>query len=176
MAASTSGKAGKYLTFKLGEETFGINIANIHEVLKLPDVTHIPGTQEYVRGVINVRGSVVPVVDLKRKFGQGISKAGRLSRVIIVESILRDKKTILGALADSVEEVVPLREDQIDPAPEVGVELKSAFVLGIGKHDDQFIILLDIVRIFSVEELIVLEQTRKHSVKTQSGETLEDER
>ena len=167
----TSGKAGKYLTFKLGEETFGIDIANIREVLKLPDVTHIPGTHEYVRGVINVRGSVVPVVDLKRKFGHGTSEAGRLSRVIIVESVLRDKKTILGAMADSVEEVVPLRDDQIDPAPEVGVELKSTFVLGIGKHNDRFIILLDIVRIFSVEELLVLAQARKHSVDAPSGGT-----
>ena len=155
--AGTTGKAGKYLTFKLGEETFGIDIANIHEVLKLPDVTHIPGTREYIRGVINVRGSVVPVVDLKQKFGQGTSEVGRLSRIIIVESTLRDKKTIVGAMADSVEEVVPLRDDQIDPAPEVGIELKSSFILGIGKRNDQFIILLDIVRVFSVEELVLLE-------------------
>jgi len=148
-------KAAQYLTFKLGEETFGINIASVREVLKPTKITHIPAATEFLKGVINVRGNVVPVVDLQTKFHLPDAGQAKHTRVIIVESALGDDRTVLGALADSVDEVIELTSDQIEPAPRVGVRLDARFILGIGKRDGHFIILLDVARVFSEEELIM---------------------
>jgi purine-binding chemotaxis protein CheW len=166
MNMTTRSLATQYLTFKLAEESYAISIANVREVLKLPDLTRIPGVPDFIRGVINVRGSVVPVVDLKSKFGQGLTEKKRQTRIIIVESRLRDKDVVIGALADSVEEVMDLTDDQIEPPPEVGIRLKTEFIKGIGKSEDRFIILLDVGRVFSSEELIVIQGTSKTSVSS----------
>lgn len=149
----------QFLTFQLGGETFAIPIANVREVLKLPDLTAIPGSPDFIRGVINVRGNVVPVVDLKRKFGQPLTEKSRKTRVVIVESHLRDKNIVLGALADSVDEVIDLPENQVEPPPEVGITLKTDFIRGIGKVEERFIILLDVARVFSEQELIMVEKS-----------------
>lgn len=160
----------QYLTFKLGSETFAIPISNVREVLKLPDLTDIPGTPDFMRGVINVRGSVVSVVDLNRKFGKPMTVENKKrTRIIIVESPNRAKKTVIGAMADSVDEVLDLRDDQIEPPPDVGVDLKTDFVKGIGKSDDRFIILLDVVRVFSTEELILIREARQISQQVGVG-------
>ena len=149
------GKTGQYLTFKLCNETFGVNIANVREVLKPTKITHIPAAADFLKGVINVRGNVVPVVDLQTKFNLPGDQSSRLTRVIIVESTIGGVASVLGALADSVDEVIELEADQIEPAPRVGVRLDSRFITGIGKRDGDFIILLDVMRIFSEEELIL---------------------
>ncbi|MBF0107717.1 MAG: purine-binding chemotaxis protein CheW [Magnetococcales bacterium] len=148
----------QFLTFQLGAETFAIPIANVREVLKMPDMTAIPGSPEFLRGVINVRGNVVPVVDLKRKFGQPATVGSRKTRVIIVESTIREKNMVLGALADSVEEVLDLPQSQVEPAPQVGIDLKTEYIRGIGKLENRFVILLDVHRVFSEEELILLDR------------------
>ena len=161
----------QYLTFKLGKETFAIPISNVREVLKLPDLTDIPGTPDFIRGVINVRGSVVSVVDLNRKFGKPLTiEDKKRTRIIIVESLNRGKKTVIGAMADSVDEVLDLMDDQIEPPPDVGIDLKTDFVVGVGKSDGRFIILLDVGRVFSTEEMILMQTTRQVEVRTDAPE------
>ena len=153
----TLDKTAQYLTFKLGQETFGINIASVREVLKPTKITHIPAATDFLKGVINVRGNVVPVVDLQTQFKLPHAGDSQRTRVIIVESDLGDSKVVLGALADSVDEVIELDASQIEPAPRIGIRLDSRFILGIGKRDGDFIILLDVTRVFSEEELLLAE-------------------
>lgn len=159
----------QYLTFQLGGESFAIPIANVREVLKLPDLTTIPGAPEFIRGVINVRGNVVPVVDLKRKFGQPLTEKSRKTRVIIVESVLREKRVVLGSLADSVEEVIDLPESQIEPPPDVGINLKTDYIRGIGKLENRFVILLEVGKVFSEGELIFMERTAPREGAVEQG-------
>ncbi|NGZ29239.1 MAG: chemotaxis protein CheW [Magnetococcales bacterium] len=142
------------LTFRLREELFAIPIRNVREVLKPSKITHIPAAPEFLKGVINVRGNVVPVVDLQIKFRMPATVLGKSSRVIIVESRVGDKDLILGALADSVDEVIDMETSQIEPPPPVGIDLDSRFIQGIGKRGEEFIILLEVGKVFSVEELM----------------------
>ncbi len=150
--------ATQYLTFKLGEEVYALDIAKVREVLDFTSVMKVPRTPEFMRGVINLRGSVVPVVDLRLKFG--ISKTDKtVNTCIIIMEVRVDKETtILGALADSVQEVVDLDPDNIEPAPRIGTKLKTEFITGMGKQNEKFIIILDIDKIFSTEELAVVQE------------------
>lgn len=143
----------QYLTFKLEDEVFGLAIGKVREVLDFTTITRVPRTPDFMRGVINLRGSVVPVVDLHLKFGLAQTEKTVNTCIIIVEINLAGETTVLGALADSVQEVVELEPEQIEPAPKIGTKLNTAFIKGMGKRDEDFIILLDIDRVFSAEEL-----------------------
>ncbi len=153
----------QYLTFNLDEEIFALEISRIHEVLEFTSVTPVPRTPSFMRGVINLRGNVVPVVDLKRQFGMAETEMSVSACVIIIEMKVDGEQTILGALADSVQEVMDLEPEQIGPPPKIGSRLKTEFIRGMGRHDEKFIIILDIDRIFSDEELIAV------SASTPSG-------
>ncbi len=152
-------KVSQYLTFKLENEEYALDVADVREVLeqRLNHITKIPRTPDYLRGVINVRGSVVPVIDMRLKFNMDETKETIDTCIIVIEVLLegsRDgKTTILGVLADSVQEVVDLEPDQIEEAPEIGNQLKTEFITGIGKKDDKFIIILKINKILTAEEL-----------------------
>jgi purine-binding chemotaxis protein CheW len=149
----------QFLTFKLEDEVFALGIAQVREVLDFTTVTRIPDMPEFMLGVINLRGSVVPVVDMRLKFGLSPSETRTNTCIIIVEIELDGETTILGALADSVQEVLELDPDQVEPPPRIGTRLKSKFIKGMGKHDDQFIIILDIDRVFSADELALAQNT-----------------
>ncbi|OGQ54938.1 MAG: chemotaxis protein CheW [Deltaproteobacteria bacterium RIFCSPLOWO2_02_FULL_53_8] len=146
----------QYLTFKLEDEIFALDISKVREVLDFTSVTKVPRTPDFMRGVINLRGSVVPVVDMRLKFGMSLTTKTVNTCVIIVEISLEGEKIIIGALADSVQEVVDLDPSQIEPAPRIGTRLKTEFIKGMGKRDDHFIIILDIDRIFSTDELTLV--------------------
>ncbi|MEW6264972.1 MAG: chemotaxis protein CheW [Thermodesulfobacteriota bacterium] len=146
----------KFVTFKLDEETFALDINQVREVLDYTTVTRVPQTPRFVRGVINLRGSVVPVVDLKLKFGLGETGKTADTRILIVEINLDNEETVLGALADSVKEVIDLEPDQIGPAPRIGARLRTEFIRGMGRRDDDFLIILDLDRVFSIEEMAAL--------------------
>jgi len=153
----------QYLTFRLDEEIFALDISKVREVLDFTFVTKVPRTPEFMRGVINLRGSVVPVIDMRLKFGMPITQKTVNTCVIIVEISLEGDKVVIGALADSVQEVVDLDSGQIEPPPRIGTRLKTEFIKGMGKRDDRFIIILDIDRIFSTDELSLvadLKETR----------------
>ena len=148
----------QYLTFMLDNEVFAVDIAKVREVLELINITKVPRTPDFMRGVINLRGSVVPVVDMRLKFGMNPTAKTVNTCIIIVEIVHDDEITVMGALADSVREVMELEPDQIEPPPKIGTRLRSDFLRGMGKYDDRFIMILEIDRIFSSEELSTLQE------------------
>jgi purine-binding chemotaxis protein CheW len=147
----------QYLTFKLDNEVFALDIGKVREVLDFTTITRVPRTPEFMQGVINLRGSVVPVVDLRLKFGMTKTERTVNTCIIIVEVTVDEETTILGALADSVQEVLDLEPHQIEPAPKIGTRLNTAFIRGMGKRDNAFIIILDIDKVFSTEELVLVQ-------------------
>jgi purine-binding chemotaxis protein CheW len=160
----------QYLTFQLGEEVFAVDVFHVREILEFTTVTKVPRTPDYMRGVINLRGGVVPVLDMRLKFGLSQTEKTVDTCVIVVEVFFEDESTVIGALVDSVQEVLELEPDQIEPAPRVGTQLKTEFIKGMGKRDDRFIILLDIDKIFSSEELIVAQEVEEESLKKAGNE------
>jgi purine-binding chemotaxis protein CheW len=149
----------QYLTFKLDNEIFALDVATVREVLDFTTVTKIPRTPEFMRGVINLRGSVVPVVDLRLAFNMSATEKTVNTCIIVVEVLLENESTIMGALADSVEEVIDLEPDQIQPGPKIGTSIKTDFIRGMGKRDTQFLMILDIDRVFSADQLAGLRTT-----------------
>ena len=128
-------------------------MAKVREVLDLTPITAIPRTPDFMAGVINLRGSVVPVVDLRLCFEMSKTESTRNTCIVVVEVLLDSESMIIGALADSVEEVIDLEPEQIEPAPRIGTQIRTDFIKGMGKRDAQFIMILDIDRVFSAEEL-----------------------
>ena len=143
----------QYLTFKLGEEVYAIEVSKVREVLDYPTITKIPRTPDFMSGVINLRGNVVPVVDLRLCFEMSKTEKTVNTCIVVVEMLIDGESTIIGALADSVEEVIDLEPEQIQPAPRIGTHIRTDFIKGMGKRDSQFIMILDIDRVFSAEEL-----------------------
>ncbi|MGA8160767.1 MAG: chemotaxis protein CheW [Acidobacteriaceae bacterium] len=156
MSASQITETRQYLTFRLGNEIFATDVAKVREVLDLTAITAIPRTPEFMAGVINLRGSVVPVVDLRLCFEMSKTETTRNTCIVVVEVQLEGEATIIGALADSVEEVIDLEPEQIQPAPHIGMQIRTDFIRGMGKRDTQFIMILDIDRVFSADELAVV--------------------
>jgi len=156
MSTAETTETTQYLTFKLGDEIFALDISKVREVLDFTTITKVPRTPEFMRGVINLRGSVVPVVDIKLKFGMPMTEKTVNTCIIITEVAVDGETTILGALADSVQEVIDLDPDHIEPAPKIGTKLKTEFIKGMGKQGEHFIILLDIDKVFSTEELALV--------------------
>jgi len=153
MATATETDTTQYLTFKLGDEVFALDITKVREVLDFTTVTKVPRTPEFMRGVINLRGSVVPVVDLRLKFGMKKTEQTVNTCIIISEVTVDGDTTILGALADSVQEVLDMDAEHISAAPRIGTKLRTEFIKGMGKQDDRFVIMLDIDRVFSADDL-----------------------
>jgi purine-binding chemotaxis protein CheW len=156
MTNDGSVKATQYLTFNLGEEVYAIDISKVREVLDFTSITKVPQAPDFMRGVINLRGGVVPVVDLRVKFGMSSSERTVNTCIIIAEVNLDDERTVLGALADSVQEVIDLEAAEIEPAPRIGTQLNTKFLKGMGKHKGDFLLILDIDRVFSEEELLAV--------------------
>lgn len=148
----------QYVTFCLGEELFGVEVTRAREILDLVPVTKVPQTPDYLLGVINLRGQVVPVVDLRVKMGLPTVAATRDSCIIVMEVQVDGEALTVGGLADSVREVLELRDDLIEPPPKLGMRLKTEFIQGMGKVDEQFLILLEIDRVFSSEELALVQE------------------
>lgn len=142
----------QYLTFKLEQEVFALDIGKVREVLDYTMVTKVPRTPEFMCGVINLRGAVVPVVDLRLKFGMAAAEVTVNTCIIIVEVAIEGEKTVIGAMADSVKEVIDLEAGEIEPPPRIGTGFDVDFIRGMGKHGDQFIIILDVDTIFAGEE------------------------
>jgi len=153
MSVSSITGTSQYLTFKLEEEVFALDISKVREVLDFTAVAKVPQTPDFMLGVINLRGNVVPVVDMRLKFGMSRTEKTVNTCVIIVEIEIDEETTVLGALADSVQEVMDLDPEQIEPPPRIGTRLTTKFITGMGKRDNQFIIILDIDKVFSADEL-----------------------
>ena len=157
MSATTITETTQYLTFKLAEEIFALDVAKVREILEFSTVTKVPQTPDFMRGVINLRGSVVPVIDLRLKFGMSKTEKTVNTCIIVVEVEMDGENIILGALADSVQEVIELEPQQIEAAPHIGSRLKTDFIKGMGKIGNRFIMMLDIDKVFSSEELAAVQ-------------------
>lgn len=153
-------KTNQYLTFGLSTEVFAVEVGKVREILDYTTITKVPRTPEFMRGVINVRGSVVPVVDLRLKFGMTETERTLGTCIIVLEIALEGETIILGALADSVQEVIELESEQIEPAPRIGVRVRNEFIRGMGKTDNGFIMILDIDTVFSTDELDMVVDAR----------------
>jgi len=148
-----------YLTFKLADEVFSIDVSQVREVLDLTSITKVPKAPEFMRGVINVRGNVVPVVDMRVKFGMSRVEGTVNTRIIVMDLTLDEENVVLGAIADSVHEVLELDPGQIEPPPKIGNRWRTEFIKGIGKRDDEFIMILDVDRVFSSQEIAMVEES-----------------
>ena len=161
-------KTNQFLTFRLMNEQYALEVSQVQEVLELQDITHIPGMPSYMRGVINIRGRVVPVVDLRVKLGLPTKETLDDASIIVIEihdsemadmdggssSGMNDSSIItVGCLADSVQEVTTLEADSMEPPPKMGTSIKSQWIQAIAKREDGFVILLDVDKIFSYQEL-----------------------
>ncbi len=170
MAVEAITQACQYLTFRLEEEIYALDINQVREVLDFTKVTKVPKMPDFMRGVINLRGGVVPVVDLRLKFGMGMTEITVDTCIIIMEITLDQEATLLGAMADSVQEVLTLEPGHVEPAPKIGTRLKTEFIKGMGKKNKEFIIILDIDRVFSTEELVTVRETEGHEMSPAVGE------
>ena len=159
-----SQKAGKYLTFDLAGEEYGLEILKVQEIIGLMPVTRVPRTPEFIRGVINLRGKVIPVVDLRLKFGIESAEDTRRTSIVVVQ-IKRDSgQIIMGLIVDDVSEVIDIDGECIEPVPEFGVNVNTDFIKGVGKLNRKVVILLDVDRVLSSGEVALVEQA---SSKTQ---------
>ena len=147
----------QFLTFTLGEDVFAIDVTTTREIMDVCNVTRVPQTPDYMLGVINLRGSVVPVIDMRLKFGMDAVEQTRDSCIVVVEVDVDGDSVVVGAMADSVREVLDLEPSQIEPPPRIGTRLKTEFIKGMGSLDDRFVIILDINRVFSTEELALVQ-------------------
>ncbi|MFZ5758270.1 MAG: chemotaxis protein CheW [Thermodesulfobacteriota bacterium] len=147
----------QYLTFKLAEEVFALDVAKVREILEFTTITKVPQTPEFMRGVINLRGSVVPVIDLRLNFGMTCTEQTVNTCIIVVEVSLESEIIVLGVLADSVQEVVEMEPEQIEPAPHIGTRLNTEFIKGMGKINNDFVMILDIDKVFSSDDLLAVQ-------------------
>ena len=146
----------QYLTFGLGGEVFALETGSVREVIELVPVTRIPKTPPFMRGVINLRGHAVPVVDLRIKFDMPQVKDTVNTCIIIVDVEVEGEQSHMGAIVDSVREVFEMGSDQINPPPRMGTSIRADFIKGMGKQNEEFIMILDIGKVFSTEELSLL--------------------
>jgi purine-binding chemotaxis protein CheW len=150
---SDRARAGKYLTFVLGSENYGLEILKVREIIGLPEITRVPHTPHFVRGVTNLRGKVIPVIDLRRKFDLDEVSKTDFTCVVVVDVGDVVGSIELGIVVDQVSEVLDIREDDITDAPDFGLQIDTDFILGMGKAGERVTILLDIARVLSREEV-----------------------
>jgi purine-binding chemotaxis protein CheW len=149
--------AGKYMTFKLASEEYGLAILRVREIIGLMDITRVPRTKEFIRGVINLRGKVIPVVDLRMKFNMPATDSTDQTVIIVVQWVVNNHATTMGILVDEVLEVLNIAAEQIEPPPELySRDGETDFILGIGKADKRVICLLDIEQVLSKDETMHL--------------------
>jgi len=157
LTESMASRAGKYLTFELGGEVYGLEILKVQEIIGMMKVTRVPKTPGFVRGVINLRGKVIPVVDLRLKFGLEAKEDTDRTCIIVVQIQHKDAKVTMGSIVDEVSEVMDISADQIEPAPEFGASVETEFILGMGKVNQKVVMLLDVDKVLSTGEIGILE-------------------
>ncbi len=149
-------RAGKYLTFKLGPEEYGLIIMKVKTIIGLMDITAVPRTPKYVRGVINLRGQIIPIVDMRLKFGMKQTEDTRETTIIVVEIPKDDSMEEIGVVVDAVSEVLDITEEEIDDAPSFGGSFEEDFILGMAKIKKSVISLLNVDKILSTSEIVEL--------------------
>ncbi|MDD2563561.1 MAG: chemotaxis protein CheW [Salinivirgaceae bacterium] len=147
-----------YLSFRLGEETFATDVQKVLNILELKPITKVPHAPEFMRGVINLRGNVLPVIDMRVKFGMGKIETSVDTCIIVLNVAINGEEVMLGILVDAVSEVLEIDENLIEPSPSIGTRYKAEFLKGMWRNgEDSFIMLLNIDLIFSTDEVIMLQ-------------------
>jgi purine-binding chemotaxis protein CheW len=149
----TAEDARKYLTFLIGSEKYGVDIVNVKEIIEYGQVTRVPLAPQSIRGVLNLRGSVVPIVDLSSRFYGYRSTITRLSCIVVVEIEQREERIPIGLLIDALHEVVDIQQENTEQTPGFGAKIRTDFIQGIGKTHGRFVILLNLDRVLDIEEL-----------------------
>lgn len=157
---------GKYLTFHLSQEQYGVSLLGVREIIGLMDITHVPRTPKYVRGVINLRGRIIPVVDSRLKFGMEAIEDTEVTCIIVVELNYDDQIIQIGILVDEVDEVLDIQEKQIDNVPTIGADANMNFIRGVAKIGKRVVMLLDIQRVLSTMDLSELVNATEDQVNT----------
>ena len=165
MNNETITKINSYLSFNLGEEEFAAHVGKVLNILEMTRITEVPKSPEYMKGVINLRGTVLPVVDTRIKFGMTPTEYTTNTCIVVMEVDMEGDIVQVGALVDSVQAVLELEDSQIQPPPSIGSKYKSEFIYGMAKVDDRFIMLLDMEKVFSSDEIMQVKE------KTKEGET-----
>lgn len=153
----------QYLTFRLGAELYAIGILNIKEIMEFGAITTVPMMPAFISGVINVRGAVVPVIDLLARFGKGASQVTKRTCIVILDLEAEGETQSVGVMVDSVSEVVEILASDIEPAPTFGAGIRADFIRGMGKIGGKFVVILDVGRVLSVEEISALAQASGHA-------------
>ena len=164
ISRDTEQNVQQYLTFMIGGEEYAVSLLKVKEIIEYDTVTEIPKTPEWIRGVINLRGSVVPVVDLAVKFRQSPSVAGKLTCIVITEVETGEEAAVMGIMADSVRQVIDLRPQDIEESPSFGTRIKVDYLLGMARSGKKFCLLLDTEKVLSTDELLELPDAVEHSV------------
>lgn len=154
----------QYLTFTLGSEMFAVGTLSVKEIIEYGQLTEVPMMPDFIRGVINLRGAVVPVIDLSARFGRRATEITRRTCIVIIEVPSGEETQDIGVLVDAVSEVLEIPAGEIEPPPAFGAKIRTDFIHGMGKVDGKFVILLDVGRVLSVEEISTLT-----SVASQGG-------
>ena len=157
-AFEPASREGKYLTFALAQEEYGIGILKVKEIIGMMAITTVPRTPDYVKGVINLRGKVIPVVDLRSKFGMEAAAYTERTCIIVVEIVSGQQKILMGSVVDSVSEVLNIKAGEIEAVPNFGSSLDTDYILGMAKTNGGVKILLDIDKVLSREEISALDQ------------------
>ena len=152
----TPDQVGQYLTFVLSSEIFAMGILAIKEIIEYTDLTTVPMTPEYVRGVINLRGAVVPVLDLSVRFGKQPSLATKRTCIVIVEIAAAGERHVMGLVVDAVNAVLDIPAEDIEPPPAFGTRIRTDYILGMAKVNNRFVILLDVTQVLAVDELLAI--------------------
>lgn len=150
-------EGGKFLTFFMAKEKYGLEILKVREIIGMMDVTSVPRTPDFVRGVINLRGKVIPVVDLRLKFGMQAKEDTEMTCIIVVQLVRAAQEMTMGIIVDEVSEVLNIAQEQIEPPPSFGVSIRTDFILGMGKVDQKVVMMLDIDRVLTEEEIAIVE-------------------
>ena len=172
---AAAGEAHQYLTFSLAGEMFAVGILNVKEIIEYGNLTEIPMMPAFIRGVINLRGAVVPVVDLAVRFGGKTAEIGRRTCIVIVEmkgAESGDASHDIGIMVDAVSEVLEIPGSEIEPPPTFGAKIRADFIAGMGKVNSKFVIILDIMRVLSVDEMAVITDISKHSSEAATADTV----
>ena len=144
----------KLLTFSLGEEGYGVSILKVKEIIGMLEITPVPRTPDFIKGVLNLRGKIIPVMDLRIKFGMDEKDYNERTCILVVELNIQGNERLLGVVVDTVSEVINVSDDEIEPPPQYGAKVEHSFILGIGKIKDRVVIILDIDEVFVCDEVI----------------------
>jgi purine-binding chemotaxis protein CheW len=172
MAENT--KQNSYLTFKLENETFAANVSKVLNILELSKITKVPKAPEYMKGVINLRGSVLPLIDTRIKFGMSETEFTTNTCILVLDIEMEGESVHVGALVDSVQEVIELTENEIKPPPSIGNKYKSEFIDGMARLNDEFVMILNMDYIFSVTDIIDLQEATTIAKESSNVEEVED--